>query len=112
MNLKELISGVKDYHLEAVAVPEWNTTVHLREVTVADRGKLFKLVDGKQMPDTELYAHVLLYCICDENGKRAFGDEDYDLLASKNAKVIRRLGTQAIELNLMTPDAVDDAKKN
>ena len=37
MNLRELIGGVKDYQVEAIGVPEWNTTVHLREITVADR---------------------------------------------------------------------------
>lgn len=112
MNLRELISEVKDYTLEAVPVPEWKTTVYLREITVAERVKLFAVLEGKSLTDTPLCAHVLLYALCDQDGKRVFTDDDYDVLASKNAKVIKRLGTRAAEMNGMLSDAVEDAKKN
>lgn len=111
MNLRELISGVKDYRLEAVEVPEWNTTVHLREITVSERDKLLGKFETP-MRETAAYAHILLHSLCDENGNRVFGDDEYETLASKNAKVIDRLAKQALKLNAINAEAVDDAKKN
>lgn len=111
MSLRDQISSVKDYKLEPVKVPEWDTTVYLREITVAERSKLLAKFETPRT-ESDAYAHILLHSLCDENGTRVFSDDEFDTLASKNAKVIDRLSKQALKLNAINAEAVEDAKKN
>lgn len=110
MSLREYIESAQDLNITAVVVPEWKTTAYLRELTVGERQKLFDLVDVN--PAGRLGVYVLLYTLCEKGGERVFGDEDYAVLASKNAKVVDRLGRLAMEHNAMLGGSVDTAKKN
>lgn len=111
MNLKEQIKNAQDCKVEKVHVPEWDATIHLKQISLGERVSLWTKLEEKGH-EARLTAHILLVCICDEHGKRVFTDDDYDILAAKNAKVVDRLGKQAGELNSMVSAAVDDAKKN
>lgn len=110
MNLKESIANANDGNLRAVEVPEWSTTVHIKELAVKDRLALMQQIDKAH--DGTFGVFVLLHTLADENGKLVFSEEDYDLLASRNAKVVDRLAKVAYEVNGMQAGALDDAKKN
>lgn len=111
MSLREQIASVKDYELEQVFVPEWNTDIYLRSITVGERVKLYTLLDDKTT-ESRLSIWLVMFCLTEADGKRVFTEDDYDLIASKNAKVIDRLGKRAAELNMMMATAVEDSKKN
>lgn len=110
MDLREIITQARDVEVVPVQVPEWGCTVHIRQLSVRDRIQLMQKVNDDEAGKLSVYA--LLFTLCDEAGTLVFTPQDYDLLASKNARVIDRLGKQAAEINHMVGDAVDDAKKN
>lgn len=112
MNLKDQIAQARDVKLQPVEVPEWGVTVYLKELTVGERLALYDVMTDDANKDRLLYVYAILYSVCDQDGNRAFGLEDYDLVANKNADVVLRIGKEAARHNKLIGDAIDDAKKN
>jgi hypothetical protein len=111
MGLKETITSARDFELLAVEVPEWGTTVHLKQLSVAERLALVDQIDGS--PDGKLGVLALLHTLCEADGKLVFDPKtDYDLVAAKSARVVDRLSKLSSQLNKMQPGAVEAAKKN
>ena len=94
-----------------VNVPEWNLDVHIKEISLADRIKLFTFVDENKA-SLNLSAMILIYSLSDSEGNRIFEESDCDILSSKSAKVLDRLANESGKLNCMLGNAIDDAKKN
>lgn len=104
---REAILDLNDLKTCAVEVPEWQTTVYVRTLSVAD-------VAAVRAHKDEVAATVALVCAacCDEEGKRLFQDQDTDRLRNKSWSVIERIAMKAMLHNALTPDAVEEAKKN
>jgi hypothetical protein len=88
----------------AVEVPEWDTTVYLRKLTVEDQIEMSEGVEAKDMP-----VQVLLHCLVDENGEPELTAEDAALLAKEEFPTILRLFTEAAKLNGLTTKELDEA---
>jgi hypothetical protein len=110
MNLKGLIIKARDTKVTEVDVPEWNTKVYLKELSVKDRHDLLEQVT--EANEGKLGVYVLLHTLSDADGNLVFTKDEYNLLADKNVKVIDRLAKLAYEVNGMKAGAVDEAKKN
>lgn len=112
MSLRDRILNAKDRRVEAVFVPEWNVTVYLTEMTVGERSKMWEYVDTIKSSDPMLAPVMLMFTMCDENGERIFGNDDYQRVLNRCSNVVDRLGKRASDINNTVASAVDDAKKN
>lgn len=110
MGLKEQINNSIDNQLHEVDVHEWNIVIYIKQISLADRIKLYDYIDNNK--DVKWTVMLLLYSIADKEGVRVFGDNDYDLLANKSAIVLDRLAGIAAQHNRLVKDSVDEAKKN
>jgi len=110
------ILGNHDLKTKAVEVPEWGGKVYLKELSGLERAQFEEetaSLDSDKMEDQLLrIAAVVAHTISDENGNRILLFEDATALASKNFKVLHRLYRQAMALNDMGGDAVEDLGKN
>lgn len=104
--LRELILNAQDRKVKAVDVPEWGTTVHLREISAGDWEQIVQ-------DDSGLFrVKFLSHSLCDAAGNRVFNDEQVIELSKKSAAVVGRLFTEADNLSVYGEAAVEDAKKN
>lgn len=112
--MRDLILNARDFKLEAVEVPEWGCTVHVRSMKAADRARVAAWsADAKTAEATALLpCRLLCLCLCDGEGVRLLGDDDAVALAERDGAVIERLALLAMKLNGLTADAVAAAKKN
>lgn len=109
MNLKEQITNARDVEITPLEVPEWGTTVYLKQVNVKERIALVEQINEANMGNGRLSVFTVLFTLCDESGNLVFGPDDYDLVASKNSRVVDRISNKAWDLNSMP---VEEAKKN
>lgn len=123
MNLtKDAIIQAQDFSLVPMDVPEWGGRIYLRKWTGKDRALFFSKsirpegdsagIDWDTLFDNMVLAVAL--SVCDEGGSRIFNtsEADMSLLGSKNGDVIQRIYTEALKINGMGQDAVEDAAKN
>jgi len=116
MGVRELILSARDLRTETIEVPEWGTTVTLREWDGATRDRFDALAleareRGGKIPP-RLRAWVAAMSIVDESGELVFGEPDIEALARKSARALDRIVEAALKLNGLAPDAVDQAKKD
>lgn len=89
-----------------VEVPEWGGVVYIREITAAERDAWeMRFIGGGPGRTQNIRAGLLVYALCDREGKRLFADEDIGRLGRKSAKVLDRLFDIARRVNgLMVED--------
>jgi hypothetical protein len=109
MSLADDILAFDDRKIEAVVVPEWNTTVYLRVMDGIEREQFEDGEDDRK--GNKLRAALLVRTICDADGKRVFADSQVDALARKSSTALRRLFQRALELNSVG-DEVEKTRKN
>jgi len=109
MTLKEQIAAANDSGLEAVEVPEWQTTVYIKVMSGAERGK-WRKAPGAFVEETSV-ATLLAFTLCDAQGNRIYGDDEIAAIDAKNAVVTQRLFALARHKNALGGDETDDAKK-
>jgi hypothetical protein len=112
MNLKEQIAAAADRRTQPLEVPEWGCTLHLKELSVGERMKLFDLMADDNNKDKLLYVYAILATVADADGNRIFTTDDYDLIAGKNSDVVLRLGKECANFNKLVGQPIEDAKKN
>lgn len=108
MSLKDIILNAQDCPLEPVDVPQWNTTVYVPVLSLADLDDLRKIAASKA-DDTSAGAAMAVRVIRDENGDRVFSDDDAPALAKKSAKVVNRVIEAFNRHNGIGQQAQDDA---
>ena len=113
---RDAILAIDDLPRKEVTVEKWHDTVWLRTITAAERGSFMLRArppaDGEE-PDYENFrARLLVFCICGEDGRRLFDDDEDHLLGAKCGHAIGFLFAEAQKLNGLAPGAVEDARKN
>lgn len=102
---REDILNAVDIKSETVSVPEWGGEVYVRGMTGAERdrfeGSIIEMKSGgKQSFNMEnVRAKLCQFCICDENGKRLFAENDVAALAKKSALALQRVYDVAAKLS-------------
>lgn len=115
---KDQILEANDLKNEAVNVPEWGGTVHVRTMTGADRDQfessmVATLPDGTRKTDmTNLRAKLVALTLVDANGSRLFDVNDIDRLGLKSAGALEKVFVVAQRINGLGGQAEDDALKN
>jgi hypothetical protein len=108
--LREQILNIQDRKVEAVEVPEWNTTLYVRTFTGADRARLMALHKKHADNPAELNTHLVLMAASDDKGNPIFAEADFDQLNGKSATAIDKVAVAALKLNGLDSDSVHDAK--
>jgi hypothetical protein len=97
-----------------VTVPEWGGTVHLREMTAAERDAFEQASLDKSGTARliNIRARLASISICDESGKRLFSDSDIHLLGELPASALDRIFDASMRLNKISKADVDELEKN
>jgi hypothetical protein len=90
-----------------VPVPEWGGDVCLRPLSGAEVSVIY----GKDMPSEQVTQALVVASICDESGARLFTNEDAPALFAKSYSSLQPIITKALEINRMTKESADAAKK-
>lgn len=93
---KEQILGADDLPRHTVSVPEWGGDVSFRHLTAREQASLETIQatlsgveEGRTVLDTLEYAtRFVVLCVCDDQGKRLFADDDVPVLMDKNADAL------------------------
>lgn len=107
------IFATDDRQTVDVAVPEWGADagVRCRSLTVAEH-KTFAAGIDKIDDDATIAAHLVVATAIGGDGLPMFTLEDVPALAQKSATAVKRIAKEAMRLNAMGKDAVEEAKKN
>lgn len=111
------ILAVNDLEQRDVEVPEWGGTVLVRALSGLERDayeQSLTMIRGKEhIPNlTNARAKLCGRAIINEDGTRAFTDQQLNALGEKSAAALTRIFEVVAELSGMTDDAVEDAEKN
>lgn len=114
MSIKADILAANDLRLEQLEVPEWKVNLWIRawdghaRSRHEDRARSLSKGGSTKF----LREHIVAISVCDEEGRLVF-DEDKDLeaLSKKSAVVLDRIVAQALRVNAITADDLDDLKK-
>ena len=116
------ILGLPDPSIHKVHIDALDASVYMREITAADQERyeqsMFRVVDkgdGSFEPERDtsnMRSKYLVHVLCDADGNRIFGDEEYELIGKKRSDVIYEMHEKALELNGGTPKAQEDIKKD
>jgi hypothetical protein len=110
----ESILDVKDLAPHPYNVPEWGGTLYIRQLSAAEGLELGEFIGDKPKGAN---ARVVLFCLCDANGKRLFADHQLKAMQSKSMKVLNRLSNECMRVNGVGADtkeqkAIDADAKN
>jgi hypothetical protein len=109
--LIELANG-KTLKREAVEVPEWETTVFLRELLSHERDAFELGFQNQSAPLDNIRARLVCLCAVDAEGKRLFDNKDVELLGNQPASIMSKLFNAASKLNGLTDSDVEELKKS
>ncbi|TWV81512.1 phage tail assembly chaperone family protein, TAC [Moraxella sp. VT-16-12] len=83
--------------------------VYLKKLTVAEQGELAK--KGEKNDNITTSLNMVAYSLCDENGKRLFGDNDVKELGNLTVEQMTAIVNVISEINGFDTK-LDDTKKN
>src|SRR5687768_14406871 len=100
MNVRDSITATK-CKVQSLEVPEWSTTVHIRQFGAVERSELLDKLDHvKALMDAnrknraagETLVWACLYGLCEPDGRRMFRDDEFDVMAACDPDGIGRAG--------------------
>lgn len=104
---REQILAANDTKIVKVPVPEWDGDVYVRSLKAGQRDELIGLTSK------ELFSKLLVLTMVDENGASlGFTAEDIPALEEKSMTAVVRVFREALTVNGMTGEAVEEARKN
>lgn len=117
MNIKDKILAANDTIGKSFFVEEWDVTVNLKRMTVAETMSFQQTISsGNDDDNTSGLRNMVAFiatCMCDENGHRIFNDDEYHLIDSRSTEVVQRIFDEAAKLNGMgKDDDGEEAKKS
>lgn len=108
------ILNCDDVSVEPISIPEWGGDAFIKVMTGTERDS-WEMYASKQMEKTNgvnIRAKLVCLCLCDETGKRIFGDGQVDALSKKSARALNRVYEAATALNKLTDDDIAELEKN
>lgn len=110
---KKDILEIADIKKQLVPVPEWGGEVYVKGLTGAERDKFeseLVTIRGKEQVVNMANARAKLAAmsICDENGKRLFGESDVQALSQKSGAALQRIFAVAQKLSGLSDDDVEE----
>jgi hypothetical protein len=109
MEIRDYILALPKTAPTPLHVPEWNTTVHIRVMSGAERDK-WDTENSKSLDN--IRARYACLVVCDAQGERIFKDEDAPLLGRLDWLALDRVWDAGQKHNKQTADAIEEAKKN
>lgn len=106
------ILGASDIIARTVDVPEWGGPVRVRMMTSAARDRFEAEMAARKGDMGNFRARLAVRCICDEQGKLLFRDDQAEALGEKSAAAINRVFVVATELNHFSDAEVEAIEKN
>lgn len=111
MDLREELLGAEDLASTEVEVPQWNKTVRIQELGLADSLATFGTIkpdgDGSIRVDARDMARTVVYGTYDpETRERIFKESDIDALVAKNQRAMMFLYTAIVNLGSSVADEV------
>ena len=115
LSREELIARAT-LRIEEVAVPQWDTTVRVRELSAIDKDKLqMSMVDMSKVGENGasdgavsqssligIRAKLVCYCVVDEDGERIFTDADLPAIGEMPAEPLEPIFDVAMRLSGMS----------
>lgn len=107
---RDEILAVSDIKEETIAVPEWDTTLKLRGLTLGEINHITNFATRKDGKLDNLRMNALMFVRGVVEPK--FTDQDAEALAGKSAGVILRVAVKISELSGVSVEALASALKN
>ena len=108
------ILNCNDSTIDPIDIPEWGGSAFIRTMTGTERDS-WEMYASKQMEKVNgvnIRAKLACISLCDEAGKRMFGDGQIDALAKKSAKALNRVYEASLQLNKLSDDDIEQLEKN
>ena len=113
---REEILARATFRIEEVAVPQWDTTVRVRELSAFNKDRLqMSMVDMSKVGGNGasegavsqsslvgMRAKLICYCVVDEDGERVFTDDDIPAIGEMPAEPWEPVFDVAMRLSGMT----------
>jgi hypothetical protein len=114
MSLSQQILDCDDSTIEPIDLPEWGVTAFIRTMTGIERDSwdVYATKELAKNTKVNIRGKIVCICLCDEDGKRLFGDGQAEALSKKNAKALNRVYDAALKLNKMRDEDIEDLEKN
>lgn len=109
---KSAILAADDKKVVDHEVPEWGGSVKLRVMTGTERDRFESEFVGGNKSVEMVRAKLVAKCLCDDDGKRLFTEQEIPELGEKSAAVLDRLFSECMKLNRFSKNDVDDLAKN
>lgn len=111
-SIRERIARARPYVSETVEVPEWDSTIEVRSISLGERQAVMADIMGEDgtVNTQEIEANFILACSYDpETGEKVFSHDDLPFIQSRAAGPADRVGKAAMRLSGM--GATEDAAK-
>lgn len=112
--LRERILEAKDIKEELLYIPEWDASVLVKGLSGKQRARLLATTTAGGKPDIEkIYPEIVVMCVCDpETGQNVFTVADKDVINNKSGAALELIATKAMSLSGLTPESMEDLRKN
>jgi hypothetical protein len=114
MSLSQQILDCDDSTIEPIDLPEWGVKAFIRTMTGTDRDS-WELYASKQLEKVNgvnIRGKLACLSLCDENGKRLFGDGQAEALSKKSSKALNRVYEASLKLNKLSDEDIEALEKN
>lgn len=114
-SIRQKILAARPRALEPLEVPEWDTTVWIKELTLKERDvfekqQIIRGEDGSMSMDTMgLKARLIILCVCDEDGNQVFSQEDEVAVNELGAAVMEKVFSACQRVNKMRKQDTEEA---
>ena len=121
MSLSSEVLALNDCGVEKLDIPEWGHVgterLYARGLTLDERTTIANEANtangtSDATKNSILTRRLVLYGVCDSEGRRVFADEEFELLGRKNASVLDRIGLKVSELSKLGAEDVKELEKN
>lgn len=110
---RDQILQAADNGATAVDVPEWGGSVYVRIMSGRERDAFeAQMIASKDRSMENFRAKMAAVCVCDDQGKRIFSDQDVEALGAKSSTALQRIFDAALRINRMAPGDVEELRKN
>ena len=92
---KSEILGINDLKTEDIEVSEWNMTVRIKALSLAQFTSLTKT----KLSDEQYFYNILGMSLVDEEGKRLFTNKECEQLGEKSADALKQIFSHIEILN-------------